>query len=117
MSAETSQWLDVAAAAEFGSGQARLVETPTVAVAVFNLDGDYYAVEDVCTHEESPLLGYGLALEEVLDGGELICPRHGARFCIRTGEALTPPAYDPLVRHPVRVLDGRVQVGSSPLPD
>jgi 3-phenylpropionate/trans-cinnamate dioxygenase ferredoxin component len=45
-----------------------------------------------------------------VDGDEVICPRHGARFCIRTGEALSPPAYEPVPTFPVRVTDGMVQV-------
>ena len=111
------KWLDVAPVEGFVAGQARLVETADGAVAVFNLAGAYYAVRDCCTHEESPMLGCGLDPEEVLDGAELICPRHGARFCIRTGEALTPPAYEPLARHAVRLRDGIVQVQSEALPD
>jgi 3-phenylpropionate/trans-cinnamate dioxygenase ferredoxin subunit len=45
-----------------------------------------------------------------VDGDQIICPRHGARFCLRTGKALTPPAYEDLPTFPVRILDGRIQV-------
>jgi len=71
---------------------------------VFNLGGKYYAIEDVCTHDGGQLTG------GVVEGGEIVCPRHGARFCIRTGEALTAPAYEPVARLPVRVENGVIQV-------
>ena len=105
-----SGWIDVALTDDFGPGQAQLVETDTASIAVFNLDGEYFALEDVCTHAGSPMLGCGLQPEDVIDGDQLICPRHGARFCIRTGAALTPPAYEPVPRYPVRVENGMVQV-------
>lgn len=104
-----TDWLDVAPATELRPGQARLVDADGVAIAVLNINGEYFALEDVCTHDGSPLIGCGLALEEVLEGDQIICPRHGARFCARTGEALTPPAYEPTSSFPVRVKDGMVQ--------
>ena len=103
------EWTDVAPVSEFGPGQSRLVTVAGVAIAVFNLDGSYYALEDVCSHDGSPLLGCGLDQAEVMEGDQIICPRHGARFCIRTGAALTPPAYEPVPCFPVRIQDGMVQ--------
>jgi 3-phenylpropionate/trans-cinnamate dioxygenase ferredoxin component len=110
-----SGWADVAPAPEFGPGQSRLVELDGLMIAVFNLDGRYYAMEDVCTHDGSPLLGSGLETADLLDGDQIICPRHGARFCIRTGTALTPPAYEPVPVFPVRVREGTVQVRTEPV--
>lgn len=104
-----SAWTDVAPANEFGPGQSRLVTIDGVAIAVFNLDGQYYALEDICTHDGSPMLGCGLDPDEVIEGDQIICPRHGARFSIRTGEALAPPAYEPTPCFPVRIKDGMVQ--------
>ncbi|MGH8120782.1 MAG: non-heme iron oxygenase ferredoxin subunit [Gammaproteobacteria bacterium] len=104
-----SEWTNVAPASEFGPEQSRLVTVDGVAIAVYNVDGSYYALEDVCTHDGSPILGCGLEPDEVVEGDQIICPRHGARFCIRTGAALTPPAYEPLPCFPVRVQDGMVQ--------
>lgn len=109
-----SAWTDVAPASEFGPGQTRLVNVSGVDIAVFNLEGQYYAIADICTHDGSPMLGCGLSPEEVIEGGQVICPRHGARFCIRTGAALTPPAYEPLACYPVRIKDGMVQTCSDP---
>ncbi|MEJ2651260.1 MAG: Rieske 2Fe-2S domain-containing protein [Gammaproteobacteria bacterium] len=62
------------------------------------------AIEDVCTHDYAPLA------DAKLDGDEIICPRHGARFCIRTGAVMAPPAYEPVPTFPVRIHEGRVQV-------
>lgn len=105
-----SDWIEVAAVAEFGAGQTRVVEHDDIRIAVFNLNGEYFAMEDVCSHDGSPLLGCGLEPEELLDGEEIICPRHGARFSIRTGEALTPPAYEPVSTFEVRVDNGMVKL-------
>ncbi len=99
-----SEWVDVAPVAEFPPGSYRVVEVDDVAVAVFNVAGKFYAIEDLCTHDHSPLTG------GCLEGEEIACPRHGARFNVRTGEALTPPAFEPVPTLPVRVVDGMVQV-------
>ena len=75
-----------------------------IEVAVFNLAGEYYAIEDLCTHDGSEISSgcvYGHVIE---------CPRHGARFDIRTGEVLEPPAYEPVRTFPVRIEDGIIQV-------
>ena len=82
-----SDWVDVAAVSEFVPGSARLVDVDDTMIAVFNLDGEYFAIEDVCSHDGSPLLGCGLDPQDLIDGDEIICPRHGARFSIKTGEA------------------------------
>lgn len=99
-----STWTDVAAAGEVGPGEYRVVDIDDVAIAVFNLDGEYFAIEDVCTHDFGTLTG------GCVEDGQVMCPRHGAYFDIRTGEALTPPAYEPVATFPVRVHDGIVQV-------
>jgi len=98
-----SDWIDVCKAEDLRPGEHVVVDLDGTAVAVFNLDGAFYAIEDVCTHD-----GAEIASGE-LDGDVIVCPRHGARFCIRTGEALTPPAYEDLHVFPVRVENGMVQ--------
>ncbi len=107
-----SAWIDVAAAAEFPPGAARIVCVDDVSVAVVNLDGDYHAVENACTHDGAVLLETEAAARDFIADGEVTCPRHGARFCIRTGAALSPPAYEPAATYPTRVADGMVQVGT-----
>jgi len=99
-----AEWVDVAKTGEFAPGQWRVVDADGTRIVVFNLGGQYYAIEDVCTHDGGQLTG-GL-----VEGEEIVCPRHGARFCIRTGEALTAPAYEPVATLPVRVENGVIQV-------
>ena len=104
-----SRWVDVAPIDKLSNGSALLISADGVDIAVFNIDGEYFAIEDVCTHDGSAMLGCGLEPEEVVDGGQIVCPRHGARFCIKTGEALTPPAYEPVACFPTRIKDGILQ--------
>ena len=98
------EWLDVAAAEDVPPGGFEVLETDDLLVAVFNVDGAYFAIEDVCTHDGEELTG------GPIDGDQVICPRHGARFCIRTGKALSAPAYEDVTTFPTRVTDGRIQV-------
>jgi 3-phenylpropionate/trans-cinnamate dioxygenase ferredoxin subunit len=99
-----AEWTRVANADELQPGECRRVNAEDVVIAVFNVDGEFYAIEDVCTHDGAPLD------EGPVVGDEVICPRHGARFCIKTGAALSPPAYEPITTFPVRVEAGVVFV-------
>jgi len=99
-----SEWIDVASEAEIGSGQRRVIETEIGPVAVFNLDGELYAIADVCTHDGGELAS------GKCEGDQIICPRHGARFCIRDGRALTAPAFENIETFPVRIKNGLIQV-------
>lgn len=103
-----SEWIDVAAEGELAPGEPKIVYTDDAAIAVFNVDGEYYAVEDLCTHDGGELAG------GEVEGCEVICPRHGARFSLKTGEVLAPPAYEPILTYPVRIREGRVEVCSEP---
>ena len=102
------KWIDVAGEDELRPGLWRSVDVDGVLVAVFNLDGAFFAIEDVCTHDGGILTG------GAIEGDVIICPRHGARFSIRTGEVLAPPAYEDVATFPVRVEAGRVQVRETP---
>jgi len=99
-----SDWLTVAQVGELEPGAWHSADLDGTQVAVFNLDGQYYAIADVCTHDAGQLTG------GTVDGDVIVCPRHGARFCIRTGEALTAPAFEPTATFPVRIEGGEVQV-------
>lgn len=103
-------WFDVAMETDLQPGQAKLVDADDVFIAVYNLEGEFYALEDTCTHDHVPILACGLSLEDTLDGDQIICPRHGARFEVKTGKALTPPAFEDVAMFPVRVHNGMVQV-------
>lgn len=95
-------WVEVARVDEFPPDTHRVVEDGGTFIAVFNLDGEYYAIEDICTHDGGDLAG------GEVEGDEVICPRHGARFCIRTGAVTAPPAYEPVASLPVKIEDGAV---------
>jgi 3-phenylpropionate/trans-cinnamate dioxygenase ferredoxin subunit len=97
-----SDWIRVCTTAELLPGEFRVVYDGDVAIAVFNVDGAHYAIEDVCTHDGGELAG------GTIDGYEIECPRHGARFDIRTGAVLAPPAYEPTAAFPVKVENGVV---------
>ena len=99
-----SEWVTVARVGELAPGQWRAVDVDGARIAVFYLDGEYYAIEDVCTHDGGQLTGGSI------EGSEIVCPRHGARFCIKTGAALTAPAYEATAQFPVRIENGAVQV-------
>ena len=97
-----ADWVRVCTTAELLPGEYQVVYDGDTPIAVFNIDGELYAIEDICTHDGGELTG------GVIEGRQVECPRHGARFDITTGEALTPPAYEPTAKFPVKVEDGVV---------
>jgi len=99
-----SDWIDVKRADAIVPNEPVTVELDDTNIAVFNVGGAFFAIQDVCTHDGEELTG------GPVEGDEIICPRHGARFCVRTGAALSPPAYEPVHCFPVRVVGGIVQV-------
>jgi 3-phenylpropionate/trans-cinnamate dioxygenase ferredoxin subunit len=99
-----ADWVNVAPAQELLPGTWRVVDVEGALIAVFNLDGQFYAIEDVCTHDGGVLTG------GEIEGEVIVCPRHGAKFSIKTGAVLAPPAYESIETFPVRVEDGMVQV-------
>lgn len=101
---DMSDWINVVSVQDLAPGEHTLVEVDGAAIALFNLDGEFYAIEDVCTHD-----GSEIASGCVVDGS-IECPRHGARFDIKSGEVTAPPAYEAVDTFAVRVVDDVVQV-------
>jgi len=99
-----TDWVNVCKVEALAKGERLLVDLEGARIVVFNLDGEFYAIEDTCTHD-----GGELSSGEI-DGDEIVCPRHGARFCIRTGEVTAPPAFEDIASFPVRVVDDLIQV-------
>lgn len=93
-----SKLIKVATVDEVPVNGSKLVEIDFVRIALFNLNGEFYAIEDVCTHDGGPLVE-----GEIVNGHEVKCPRHGARFDIRTGEALSLPAFEPTAVYEVYI--------------
>ena len=98
--------LDVCPVEELPPGEVKIVRAGEIAIGVYNANGELYAIEDRCSHDDGPLAEGDWEPEELV----AICPRHGARFDIRTGKALSLPAYLPVETFPVRVVDGIVKV-------
>jgi 3-phenylpropionate/trans-cinnamate dioxygenase ferredoxin subunit len=98
--------LDVCPVEELPSCSVKIVYAGEIAVGVYNLNGEYYALEDRCSHDDGPLCEGDFEC----DDGVAICPRHGANIDIRTGRALTLPAVESVRTFPVRVEDGIVKV-------
>lgn len=101
------EWTVVANDGEIAPGRWESIDLDGTLVAVFNVDGEYYAIEDICTHDGAVLSGCPL------EGDEVICPRHGARFSVKTGEALTPPAWEAVSTFPVKTENGKILVRDS----
>jgi 3-phenylpropionate/trans-cinnamate dioxygenase ferredoxin component len=91
---------------ELPPGTMKLVHAGEISVGVYNVGGELYAIEDRCSHDDGPLVEGDWEPERAV----VVCPRHGATFDIRTGKALTLPAYLPVETFPVRVEDGFVKV-------
>jgi 3-phenylpropionate/trans-cinnamate dioxygenase ferredoxin subunit len=92
-----AQWVKVAAVGEIAPGEKKQIDLDGVEVALFNVNGEYYAIEDVCTHDGAPL-AHGR-----FRGEEITCPRHGARFNVKTGAALCMPAFEPVETYQVKI--------------
>lgn len=99
-----AEWINVGAEESYPIGQRLVVDTDAGKIAIFHLSQGFYAIEDRCSHDGGELAS-GLC-----EGDEIICPRHGARFCLRNGKALTAPAYENIDVFPVRVDAGMIQV-------
>jgi 3-phenylpropionate/trans-cinnamate dioxygenase ferredoxin subunit len=88
-------------------GEPIVVEINNRWIAVFNVGGEIYAIEDICTHDGGPLA------EGKLEGWVVECPRHGATFDVRTGEALSAPAFEDVSAYETKVVDNEIRIGPS----
>jgi 3-phenylpropionate/trans-cinnamate dioxygenase ferredoxin subunit len=99
-----SDWVEVIDQNALAEGGNIVVDVDGTEMAVFKIDGEFYAIEDVCTHDGAEIAS------GKLEGDEIVCPRHGARFCVKTGAVKAPPAYQDIACFPVRIEGGKVQV-------
>lgn len=102
--AATIEYFEIGSA-DLHNGERLFVEIDNRPIVVFNIAGQYYAIGDVCTHDEGPL-GDGI-LEEY----NIVCPRHGAEFDVRTGKVMMMPAVVDIPAYPVKIVDGNLFVG------
>jgi 3-phenylpropionate/trans-cinnamate dioxygenase ferredoxin subunit len=90
---------------DFPDGERIYLEINAHPIVIFQINGEYFATGDVCTHDGGEI-GNG-----ELDGEEIICPRHGARFNIRNGKAVSLPAVTDIPVYSLRVVDGYLEIG------
>jgi 3-phenylpropionate/trans-cinnamate dioxygenase ferredoxin component len=99
------KYFRIAKAADVPNGERLFFELEGNPIVLFSLNGEYLAIEDQCTHDQGPV-GEG-----ELEGEQIICPRHGARFDIRTGKVLSFPAVTDIKVYKVRIEDDYIEVG------
>lgn len=104
MSAEN--WTALCSTAEVLPGETHVAWFGDVPLVVVNFDGQFHALEDRCTHDEFELSAGPFDPAT----GQIECVLHGARFDMRSGEAMCPPAYEPVRKYPLKVEDGVVYV-------
>lgn len=102
-------WTRVCATNELLPGETTVVWAGDTPILMVNYDGDYYALEDRCSHEDFELS----AGEFDAEAATVECALHGSRFDVRDGRALCPPAYSPVATFPVKVEDGALWVGKA----
>lgn len=105
MSEKEYEYVAVAEVDEIGAGQRMILEIDGESIALFNVDGHFYAIADRCSHDD------GSVAEGDLQGLQIACPRHGAKFDLETGKALSLPAVIDIPSYPVKVEAGEILVG------
>lgn len=99
-----SEWIAVTSVRGFEPGSRETFDIEGVQGLLLNVNGEYFAIENKCSHAEVEL-NDGVVEEETI-----ACPLHGAKFCLKSGKALTPPAYEDIETFPVRIVGGVIQV-------
>jgi len=99
------EYYEIVPASELPNGERLFIEIEGNSLVIFNIAGQYFAIADICSHDGGPL-GEG-----DLEGFNVICPRHGAEFDVRTGKVVQLPAVDDIPAYPVQVRDGTIFIG------
>jgi len=102
---EKLEFIPVGSVEEIKEGERLFLEIDEKLIVILNINGQFYAIADVCSHDDGPV-GEG-----TLEGFEIICPRHGARFDIRTGKVLALPAFVDIPAYPVRLMGDQIEIG------
>ena len=98
------EYYEIVPASELPPGERLFIEIEGQSLVIFNIAGQFFSIADICSHDDGPV-GEG-----DIEGYNITCPRHGARFSIRTGEALSAPAFERARTFPVRVQGGMIQI-------
>ncbi len=99
------EYIDIAPTDELPNGERLFIEIEGKPIVIFNIAGQFFSIEDVCSHDDGPV-GEG-----DVEGFTITCPRHGGEFDLQTGKALQLPAVVDIPAYPVKVVDGMIQVG------
>jgi 3-phenylpropionate/trans-cinnamate dioxygenase ferredoxin component len=105
LSQDKLEYIPVGSVEELKKGERMFLEIDGKPIVILNKNGEYYAIGDVCSHDDGPV-GEGN-----VEGYEIICPRHGAHFDIRTGKVLALPAFVDIPAYPVRVAGDQIEIG------
>jgi naphthalene 1,2-dioxygenase ferredoxin component len=101
---EEEGWVHVGGRGDLAVGEVIGVEAGGQSIALYDCDGELFATDNICTH------AYACLSDGWLDGTTIECPLHAARFDVRTGKVLDPPATEDLKTYPVRLIDGEILV-------
>ena len=99
------EYLDIAPASELPNGERLFVEVEGRSLVIFQIADQFFAICDICSHDDGPV-GDG-----DLEGFNIVCPRHGGEFDVRSGQAVQMPAVVDIPAYPVKVVEGMLQVG------
>lgn len=99
-----TEWINVAPETSLAEGEHLLTTLNESNVAIFNVNGNFYTIEDICSHDGTEIAS------GIIEGEEIICRRHGARFCLKTGAVKCAPAYEAITSFPTRVVEGWIQI-------
>jgi 3-phenylpropionate/trans-cinnamate dioxygenase ferredoxin subunit len=102
---ENVDYLEIAPVSELPNGERMFVDIGDTPIVIFNIGGQLFAIGDVCTHDDGPL-GDG-----DVEGFNVTCPRHGAKFDVRTGKVTSMPAVEDIPAYPVQIRDGIIFLG------
>jgi nitrite reductase/ring-hydroxylating ferredoxin subunit len=101
---EPSNWVTVARRADLPAGQIKGVKVGKQEIALYNLEGEFYATDNVCSH------AYAQLSDGFIERGQIVCPLHAGCFDIKTGKAVEPPAEEDIKTFPIRLNGDEIQV-------
>jgi 3-phenylpropionate/trans-cinnamate dioxygenase ferredoxin component len=99
------EYVEIAPVSQLPDGERLFVDLGDKPIVIFNIAGQFFAIGDVCSHDDGPL-GDG-----VIEGNHIVCPRHGAEFDVRSGKAVAMPAVIDIPAYPVQIREGNIFIG------
>lgn len=100
----TENWVAVGTRAELDEGAMKGIELGDLQIAIYNVEGEIYATDNICTH------AFALLTDGFLDGDVIECPLHGGCFKVKTGEGMGAPISEDIKTYPVRLVDDTIEI-------